>query len=104
MPRGIAQRNTAGLTSMSDRSATHEVLNQSPPYADIDLFTSDCPLADAVAGNGAGTEPLALRAFGRHWGTAQMFQLGGGANEEPPKLPSFRSRACRRDRGHVEPA
>src|SRR5262245_41831470 len=29
-----------------------EVLNQSPPYVDIDLYASDRPLADAVAANG----------------------------------------------------
>ena len=30
-------------------SATHEVFNQSPPFEDVDLFTLDRPLAEAVA-------------------------------------------------------
>ena len=32
--------------------ATHEVLNQSPPFEDVDLFALDRPLVDAVAANG----------------------------------------------------
>ena len=37
-----------------------EVLNQSPPYVDIDLYASDRPLADAVAANGGGRDAPAL--------------------------------------------
>jgi len=74
---------------MPESLATHEVLNQSPPFADVDLFTTDVPLADAVAANGAGTEVLALSAFGRHWGTAEMLELGRVANENPPQLRTF---------------
>ena len=29
-----------------------EVLNQSPPYVDVDLYASDRPLQSAVAANG----------------------------------------------------
>ena len=32
--------------------ATHEVLNQSPPFEDVDLFALDRPLADAVVATG----------------------------------------------------
>ena len=32
--------------------ATHEVFNQSPPFWDIDLYTVDRPLVEAVAANG----------------------------------------------------
>ena len=27
---------------------THDVFNQSPPFADVNLFTADRPLVDAV--------------------------------------------------------
>ena len=37
---------------MSTRS-DDDNLNQSPPYVDVDLFTSDRPLMDAMAANGA---------------------------------------------------
>ena len=56
-----------------------EVLNQSPPYVDIDLYASDRPLADAVAANGGGRDAAALSAFGRHWGSAEMFELARAA-------------------------
>jgi len=29
---------------------THEIFNQSPPYEDVDLFSTDAPLMDAVKG------------------------------------------------------
>ena len=43
---------------------THEVLNQSPPFEDVDLFVLDRPLQDAIAANGAAGEAAALSAFG----------------------------------------
>ena len=38
------------------RFDTHEVTNQSPPFADVDLFGLDRPLQDAVRANGAAAE------------------------------------------------
>ena len=38
------------------RFDTPEVFNQSPPYENIDLFSSDVPLQEAVKANGAGNE------------------------------------------------
>ncbi len=35
--------------------ATHEVFNQSPPFWDVDLFTLDRPLVEAVAANGGAS-------------------------------------------------
>ena len=55
---------------------THEVLNQSPPFWDVDLFTIDRPLADAVAANGGGSAQTELSEFGRHWGSAAMARQG----------------------------
>ena len=40
-----------------------EVLNQSPPYVDVDLYASDAPLQDAVAASGM-TEERAVTAAG----------------------------------------
>src|SRR5262249_16156437 len=68
--------------------------NQPPPYGDVDLFASDRTLQDAVATNGGAAETDALMTFGRRWGTAEMFDLGWCANENPPALRSagdFRS-------------
>ena len=53
-------------------SATHEVLNQSPPFEDVDLFVLDKPLAEAVAANGGASAEKELSEFGQHWGSAAM--------------------------------
>jgi putative acyl-CoA dehydrogenase len=86
------------------RFDTHEVLNQSPPFDDIDLFAGDRPLQDAVQANGAAAEAKALSAFGRRWGAAEMFDLARQANENPPKLWAFDAHGLRRDFIEFHPA
>src|SRR5690349_358744 len=61
-------------------------LNQSPPLANIDLYTVDLPLQEAVAANGGGELARELSTFGRHWGRAEMFEDARLANEIPPVL------------------
>ena len=83
---------------------THDVFNQSPPFADVNLFTADRPLIDAVAAYGAaGTEPE-LAAFGALWGSAEMAEQGRLANENTPKLRSFDAKGFRRDVVEFHPA
>ena len=86
------------------RFDTDEVFNQSPPYENIDLFGSDLPLKEAVEANGGGGETAALSAFGRQWGTAEMFSLARRANENPPKLYTFDPKGFRRDVVEFHPA
>ena len=82
---------------------THDIFNQSPPYEDVNLFSSDRPLQDAVAANGAGGEAAALSAFGRRWGTAEMFELARQANENPPKLEDVRRQGLPARHGRIPP-
>jgi putative acyl-CoA dehydrogenase len=84
--------------------ATHEVLNQSPPFEDVDLFALDRPLADAVTANGGASAHGELSEFGKHWGSAAMAARGRMANENPPKLRSFDSQGNRRDEVEFHPA
>src|SRR5882672_11786507 len=84
--------------------ATHEVLNQSPPFEDVDLFALDQPLADAVAANGGGSAQQELTEFGQHWGSAAMAARGRLANENTPKLRTFDARGNRRDEVEFHPA
>jgi putative acyl-CoA dehydrogenase len=86
------------------RFETHKVTNQSPPYVAIDLFASDPPLRQAVADNGGAGDASALSAFGRRWGTAEMFDLAGQANQNPPKLKIFDAKGFRRDVVEFHPA
>src|SRR5580698_785601 len=92
----------AHMTTAS--SATHDVFNQSPPFEDVDLFTLDRPLKDAVAANGGASVEQKLSEFGRHWGSAAMAERGRLANENTPKLRTFDARGNRRDRVEFHPA
>src|ERR1700694_1204827 len=83
--------------------ATHEVLNQPPPFEEVDLFALDRPLVDAVAANGASAAKE-LSEFGKHWGSAAMAARGRVANENTPKLRTFDSRGNRRDEVEFHPA
>jgi putative acyl-CoA dehydrogenase len=83
---------------------THDVLNQSPPFVDVDLFTLDTALAEAVVVNGAVAAAKELSDFGRHWGSAAMADRGRLANENTPKLRTFDSKGNRRDEVEFHPA
>src|SRR6476619_7826776 len=84
--------------------ATHEGLNQSPPFEDVALFALDRSLVDAVAANGGASAAKELSEFGKHWGSAAMAARGRAANENTPKLRSFDSRGNRRDEVEFHPA
>ena len=90
--------------NMAAQPRSDELLNQSPPYVDVDLYTSDQPLCSAVAGNGGEGDVAALSAFGRHWGSADMFELARQANENPPKLKTLDAKGYRRDFIEFHPA
>ena len=89
---------------MAGRSDTHEVFNQSSPYRDVDLFGDDRALQDAVAANWAKGEITALSSFGRHWGSAAMFEQARLANDNPPRLRTFDSKGHRCDIVEFHPA
>jgi putative acyl-CoA dehydrogenase len=89
---------------MSNPFATHEVFNQSPPFEDVNLFTSDRALMDAVAREGAGHAVDGLTELGSACGSAEAFQRGRLANENPPRLRSFDSKGHRLDTVEFHPA
>ena len=90
--------------NMAAQPRVDELLNQSPPYLDVDLYASDQPLRNAVASNGGEGDAAALSAFGKHWGSAGMFELARQANENPPKLKTFDAKGFRRDFIEFHPA
>lgn len=90
---------------MVERSfATHEVSNQSPPFHDINLFLADAALREALAREGAGTEAPELELFGAAAGSAEAFDRGRLANENPPKLMRFDEKGFPLDRVAFHPA
>jgi putative acyl-CoA dehydrogenase len=84
--------------------ATHEVFNQSPLFEDVNLFTVDWPLVDAVKANGGAAAEAELSDFGKHWGSAAMAERGRVANESTPKLRTFDAKGNRRDQVEFHPA
>ena len=87
------------------RSGTHEVINQSPAFVDIDLLTTDVALADALRREaGEGLDLASLAEFARHCGSAEAFELGRQANVHPPLLAGFDQKGHRRDAVEYHPA
>jgi putative acyl-CoA dehydrogenase len=66
--------------------AREEDLNQSPPFVEVNLFTSDQALQEAVRREGAGFAEGDLGRFGARAGSAEALELGRLANENPPRL------------------
>ncbi len=84
--------------------ATHEVFNQSPPIGDVDLFTSDLALKEAVQAFGAGNSADSLTTFGKSFGSAEMADLARLANEYTPKLRTHDRQGHRADVVEFYPA
>ncbi|ACL56090.1 isovaleryl-CoA dehydrogenase [Methylobacterium nodulans] len=83
---------------------THDVLNQSPPFVDVNLVAADAALRGALGANGADPEDPALLAFGAAWGSAERLDLGRLANENPPRLRTHDPRGRRADIVEFHPA
>jgi putative acyl-CoA dehydrogenase len=84
--------------------ATHEVFNQPPPLEDVNLFTSDKGLMDAVEREGGSEAADRLQAFGCVTGRAEAFERGRLANENPPRLATHDRQGRRRDTVTYHPA
>jgi putative acyl-CoA dehydrogenase len=69
--------------------ATHEVTNQPPPLEDVNLFSSDRALTDAVAREGGAAHAARLNEFGERAGAAETIAWGFDANRNPPELKTF---------------
>jgi putative acyl-CoA dehydrogenase len=84
--------------------ATHEVLNQSPPFEDINLYSTDRALMEAVTREGGGSAARRLADFGTACGSAAAFERGRLANEHPPRLKAFDAKGHRLDVVEFHPA
>src|SRR4029453_5747952 len=90
---------------MTDRRLSDDqAFNQSPPFVDVNLFTSDTALQEAVRREGAAHAYENLSAFGGLVGSAASLELGRLANEHPPQLKSFDPRGDRIDLVEFHPA
>lgn len=76
--------------------------NQSPPFCDMDLFTSDRPLFDTATRY--GLDQTVLSSCGRDYGSQESFELGRVANENPPRLRATDAVGNRLDLVEFHPA
>jgi putative acyl-CoA dehydrogenase len=83
---------------------THEVFNQAPPFADINLFACDPALQEALAREGGGWAAQDLAALGARLGTAEILDLARLANANGPRLVSFDRSGVRVDEVEFHPA
>ncbi|MDX2307263.1 MAG: acyl-CoA dehydrogenase family protein [Hyphomicrobium sp.] len=89
---------------MHDPFPAHEVLNQSPPFEDVNLYTSDVALMEAVVREGGGQAQRALVSFGLVAGSAEAFDLARKANANPPRLQTHDRTGRRIDLVEYHPA
>ena len=82
----------------------NEILNQSPPLVDCNLFAVDRMLREAVAREGAGWACAELEEYGRKAGSAEAIEWGVAANEHPPVLQTHDRYGQRRDEVEFHPA
>ncbi len=79
------------MSPLNPRSAleTHEVTNQPPPFEDINLYTSDLALTEAVRREGGRPHDERLASFGASAGSAEVAEWAFDANRNVPQLRSF---------------
>jgi putative acyl-CoA dehydrogenase len=66
--------------------STHDVSNQSTPFTDVNLFTSNRPLQDALAHHHPGFHWARFEALGALCGSAEMQVHARLANTQGPRL------------------
>jgi putative acyl-CoA dehydrogenase len=88
--------------------ATHEVLNQSAPLEDYNLYAANPALRDALGFNlpAARLAPAAARlgALGAVLGKRETLALADAANRNPPELKTHDRQGRRRDEVEFHPA
>ncbi|WUR15881.1 isovaleryl-CoA dehydrogenase [[Empedobacter] haloabium] len=83
---------------------THEIFNQVTPFADVNLFTCDPALGEAVVREGAGAALPSLQALGARLGRAATLDLARQANRNEPVLHNFDRAGRRIDEVEFHPA
>ncbi|MHB8283354.1 MAG: acyl-CoA dehydrogenase family protein, partial [Caulobacteraceae bacterium] len=71
------------------RLATHEVTNQPPELVDVNLYTTDLALRDAVRREAGDWLDVRAERLGAVVGAEQVLDWGEAANRNPPELVAF---------------
>jgi len=91
------------VTGKGTSVVSHEILNQSPIFADVDFFAANPGLRAALEREGAGWAADELATLGRRAGSAEVLAWGRRANENPPKLRTFDEKGRRIDEVEYHP-
>lgn len=83
---------------------THEVFNQVPPRVDLNEFTTNIPLVEAVTYYDAGWALADLNAVGRQVGTAEFQHAAERANRVEPELRTHDPHGNRIDEVEYDPS
>ena len=84
--------------------ATHEVSNQPPELADINLYATDLALREAVLREAGGWLDRRAMALGAAVGSDEVLAWGEEANRHPPELVSFDRYGRRVDEARFHPS
>jgi putative acyl-CoA dehydrogenase len=83
---------------------THDVLNQSVPFEDVNLFDSDLALREALEREGAGWAVDRARDTGAVAGSAEAMEHGRRAERNEPRLLTHDRFGHRLDRVDLDPS
>ncbi len=87
-----------------NRFDTHEVFNQAPAFAGINLFRCDPALRAALEREGGGWAAPELERLGERLGSAELQAEARLANDQPPRLVSTDPQGRRIDEIEFHPA
>jgi putative acyl-CoA dehydrogenase len=87
-----------------DAFDTHEVLNQAPPFAGINLYGCDLALQEGLRREGGAFAAPALASLGERLGSAEVQELARLANVRGPRLVGFDRAGRRIDEVEFHPA
>jgi putative acyl-CoA dehydrogenase len=90
--------------SLETVRGTHEVLNQSVPFEDVDLLALDLPLQEALEREGAGWARERVREAGVVAGSAEALAHGRRAERNEPRLVTHDRFGHRVDRVELDPS
>ena len=94
----------SGERDLQGLGATHDVVNQPPPFEGVNLLEADLALREGLAREGAGGFIDAVHDFGATLGSAHVLALGREANRFPPELRSYDRFGHRLDEVYFHPA
>ena len=89
--------------TVQQRFDTHDIFNQSPPYEDVDLFTSDRALQDAVRQTARVRKRPRYRSSGAAGARPRCSMRRGSPTRTPRSCKTFDTKGFRRDAVEFHP-